>query len=62
MQNSIVLVWLYTHEEFEDRSDEKSLTSVLQDAVNSSPEETDVSTNAEEQAASLENNDSSNRI
>jgi mRNA-degrading endonuclease RelE of RelBE toxin-antitoxin system len=62
VQNSIVLVWIYTHEEFEGRPDEKSLTSVLQDAVNSSPEETDVSANAEEQAAYSENNDASNPI
>ncbi|NEQ25575.1 MAG: hypothetical protein F6K28_42245 [Microcoleus sp. SIO2G3] len=61
-QNAIVLVWIYTHEEFEGRPDEKSLTSVLLEAVNSSPEETDVSANAEEQAAYPENNDSSNQI
>lgn len=58
VQNAIVLVWIYTHEEFEGRPDEKSLTSVLLEAVNSSPEETDVSANAEEQAVYPENNDS----
>lgn len=56
--NAIVLVWIYTHEEFEGRPDEKSLTSVLLEAVNSSPEETDVSANAEEPAVYPENNDS----
>lgn len=39
VQNSIALVWIYIHQEFEGRPDEKSSPSVLQDAVNSSPEE-----------------------
>lgn len=59
VQNSIVLVWIYTHEEFEGRPDEKILRTVLQDAIDSVPEETDVSANAEEQVAYPENNDSS---
>lgn len=49
VQNSIVLVWIYTHEEFEGRPDTKSLTATLQDAIDALPEETDSSANTEEQ-------------
>jgi hypothetical protein len=48
MQNSLVFVWIYTHEEFEGRPDEKSLEAVLQEAVDSQPEETLLSDNTEE--------------
>jgi hypothetical protein len=62
VQNSIVLVWIYTHEEFEGRPDEKSLTATLQDAIDSLPDETNLSTNTEEQATYPENSSSSNQI
>lgn len=63
VQNSLVLglVWIYTHEEFEGRPDEKSLETVLQDAIDSLPEETNLSVNTEEQTNSLENNGSSDQ-
>ena len=57
VQSSIVLVWIYTHEEYEGRPDEKSLEAVLQDAIASLPEKTDLSSNIAEQTNSLENND-----
>ncbi|NEP61105.1 MAG: hypothetical protein F6K31_29685 [Symploca sp. SIO2G7] len=41
----LILVWIYTHEEFEGRPDEKSLQAALQDAINSLPGETDSSEN-----------------
>lgn len=47
VQHSIVLVWIYTHEEFEKRPDEKNLKVALQDAIDSLPEETDLSANTE---------------
>jgi len=59
IQSSIILVWIYTHEEYEGRPDEKSLEAVLQDAIASLPEKTDLSANTNEQTNSLENNDAS---
>jgi mRNA-degrading endonuclease RelE of RelBE toxin-antitoxin system len=40
-QKAIVLVWIYTHEEFEGRPEEKSLATALQDAIDPLPEEID---------------------
>jgi hypothetical protein len=48
VQNSIVLVWIYTHEEFAGRPEEKSLTATLQDAIDSLPKETDLSASIED--------------
>lgn len=59
VESLIVLVWIYTHEEFEGRPDTKSLRSVLKDAINSLPEEIDSAVNIQEQATILENNDTS---
>ncbi|MCY7394148.1 MAG: hypothetical protein LH647_22420 [Leptolyngbyaceae cyanobacterium CAN_BIN12] len=56
-QNLIVLIWIYTHEQFERRPDEKSLEAVLQDAIASLPEKTDLPANTDEQTNFLENND-----
>ncbi|NJL22312.1 MAG: hypothetical protein HC895_18220 [Leptolyngbyaceae cyanobacterium SM1_3_5] len=53
-QNSITLVWIYTHEEFKGRPDAKSLIANLQGAIDSL-EETDSSENPEEQATSDNN-------
>lgn len=61
-ERKIILVWIYTHEEFEGRPDDKSLKVALQDVIASIAEETDSSIDAEEDRNSLENNDSSDSI
>lgn len=62
IESKIILVWIYTHEEFEGRPDDKSLKVALQDAIASIAEETDSSIDAEEDRNPLENNDSSDSI
>ncbi len=53
-QSLIVLVWIYTHEEFEKRPDDKSLKGSLQDALASLVEEANSPIDATEQRNSLE--------
>lgn len=48
-QRKIILVWIYTHEEFEGRPDDKSLKVSLQDAMASLGEEANSPTDVEEQ-------------
>lgn len=44
-QSTIILVWIYTHEEFEGRPDARSLRATLQEAMNTSPENNGESSN-----------------
>ena len=48
-QHKIILVWIYTHEEFAGRPDDKSLKVSLQDAIASLGEEANSPTDVEEQ-------------
>lgn len=48
-QHKIILVWIYTHEEFEGRPDDKSLKVSLQDAITSLGEEANSPSDVEEQ-------------
>lgn len=48
-QHKIILVWIYTHEEFEGRPDDKSLKVALQDAIASLGGEANSPTDVEEQ-------------
>lgn len=61
-QRKIILVWIYTHEEFEGRPDDKSLKVSLQDAIASLEEEANFPIDAEEHRNPLESHDSSESI
>jgi hypothetical protein len=52
------LVWIYTHEEFEGRPDDKSLNVSWQDAIASCQEEANSPSEAEEHTNPLESHDS----
>lgn len=58
-QSILVILWIYTHEEFEKRPEDKSLKDSLQDALATLAEEANSSIDGEEHSSSLENQDPS---
>jgi hypothetical protein len=61
-ESKIILVWIYTHKEFEGRPDDKSLKISLHDAIASLTEEADSPINSEAPRNPLDSDDSPDSI